>query len=311
MGRIYKVRKITTFSLLAVSAAISGNLFWYLFAQQLKTEHLFTNSSIKIALSLTAPIVLFGIYIVSILFFSFFVRKRIIQLVLIILSFSFYPFMLPSKFIDTDILSGIGSSLAIFWFLYSYNKITIKVNDAFSFSTQMFFALSGTTLLITLMTGFVFYNFYKDALTQDKIILSDQFVSETFAPISQIYIEEFGTSKTETFASYVRRQAQLTKQPEDSVREQTLSKLGLKNANSRSSMGIVIGLSLRNMIFKVTSTYKKQISVFLSLGLAAIIQTVMTVGAFLSIIFGRLLLWLFIKKIKLLSVENGKIAHLS
>lgn len=311
MGRIYKVRKITTFSLLAVSAAISGNLFWYLFAQQLKTEHLFTNSSIKIALSLTAPIVLFGIYIVSILFFSFFVRKRIIQLVLIILSFSFYPFMLPSKFIDTDILSGIGSSLAIFWFLYSYNKITIKVNDAFSFSTQMFFALSGTTLLITLMTGFVFYNFYKDALTQDKIILSDQFVSETFAPISQIYIEEFGTSKTETFTSYVRRQAQLTKQPEDTVREQTLNKLGLKNVNSRSSMGIVIGLSLRNMIFKVTSTYKRQISVFLSLGLAAIIQTVMTVGAFISIIFGRLLLWLFIKKIKLLSVENGKIAHLS
>ncbi len=311
MGRIYKVRKIITFSLLAISAAISGNLFWYLFAQQLKTEHLFTNSSIKIALSLTAPIVLFGIYIVSILFFSFFVRKRIIQLVLIILSFSFYPFMLPSKFIDTDILSGVGSSLAIFWFLYSYNKITIKVNDAFSFSTQMFFALSGTTLLITLMTGFVFYNFYKDALTQDKIILSDQFVSETFAPISQIYIEEFGTSKTETFASYVRRQAQLTKQPEDTVREQTLNKLGLKNVNSRSSMGIVIGLSLRNMIFKVTSTYKRQISVFLSLGLAAIIQTVMTVGAFLSIILGRLLLWLFIKKFKLLSVENGKIAHLS
>lgn len=311
MTRINKVIKVGISAVLAVFAIISGNLFWYLFAQQLKTEHLFTNSSIKIALSLTLPIILFGIYIVCILFFSFFMRKRIMHLVVIILSFSFYPFMLSSDFIYTDILSGIGSSLAIFWFLFAYNKVAIKVNDAFSFSTQMFFALSGTTLLITLMTGFVFYNFYKDVLTENDIILSDQFVSEAFAPISQVYIAEFGTSRTETFAAYIKRQAQLTKQPESDVREQTLNKLGLKNVNSKSSMGIVIELSLRNMVFKVTNTYKKQISVFLSLGLAAIIQTVMTVGAFLSIVFGRVLLWLFIKKLKLLSVENGKIAHLS
>ncbi len=284
---------------------ISGNLFWFLLANDIKAQHLLTNSPISIALSFVLPIIVFGIYLPGILYFSIFLKNRAAWLVLSLLSFVLFPLILGITIYT--VLGEIIISLAIFTFLIGYHRSRIIFNGRNSHLGQFYVALSGATLIISITVAISFYNFYGKTLSQANVLLSNQGFVSTLRPVMRAYFDDLNIKNVnESFGSYLARRSRETRTAEANVETKTLFVLGIDSAQKTDTMEALINNSIKNSILKVFLSYKRQIPIVISLGLGIITQTILSVSTFIGYIFSILIFRILIK-LKFIRVEKRTI----
>ena len=273
---------------------ISGNLFWFLLANDIKAQHLLTNSPIHIALTFVLPIVVFGIYLSGILYFSIFAGNKILWFITALLSFVLYPFILGITVIT--VLGEIIISLAIFIFLMGYHRSQILFNGKASHLGQFYVALSGATLIISITVAVSFYNFYGKTLSQANVVLSNQGFVSTLKPVMRAYFDDLNIKDVnETFGTYLIRRSRETRTTQASVENKTLYILGIDNVQKSDTMETLINNSIKNSILKVFLSYRRQIPIVISLGLGIITQTVLSASTFIGYLFSIFILRVLIK----------------
>ncbi len=279
-----------------------GNLFWYLLANDIKAQHLLTNSPVYIALTFVLPIIVFGLFLPSILYFSIFVKNRIIWLIVCLLSFMFYPFIIGVSFLT--LLGEIITSVSIFTFLFGYHKSRIILNGKTSHLGQFYVALSGATIIISITVAVTFYGFYQRTLSQANVVLSNQGFVSTLRPLMRAYFDDLNIKDiNETFQNYLYRRSFETGQSRTYLENKTLYILGIQNVRLSDTMETLINDSIKNSILKVFLSYKRQLPILLSLGLGIITQTILSVSTFIGYIFSIIFLKILLK-LKLLKTEK-------
>lgn len=279
---------------LILSCIITGNLFWLLFANTLATEKLLTNSPFHIALSFVFPILLFGIYLSSIAFFSILERSKLLWILVAIFSFLTYTVILGIQ--AQTILGELGVSAAIFLFIFSFHKNHVLVNKRSSIIARSTLSLTGSTLLISIIIALNFYGFYIKALASDNLIFTNRTILTSLSPLLRIYLTDLKiTNLDETFNQYLKDQAVGSKTTLEKTRQETLSKLGLQTADDKKPLRTILVQSLTQTIFKPFNGFRKEIPVLISLGLGIITQTLMTVSSLLSYVFTQALYLAFLR----------------
>lgn len=301
-----RMRKVLIVKIcLSVAAIILGNIFWILFANSLQGEHILTNSPPHIILSFVYPIVLFGLYLSTIIFFSFFEKSKILWFVVVISSFISYVSILGPQ--AETVIGEILVSLAIFIFLLGFHRTEVLINNKSSIIARSSLALTGSTLIISIVIAVNFYNFYRKTLNTNNLLLSNRTIVKNLSPLIRIYLSDLQIKNLdETFGAYVKRIAQETHTNQTTARLTALGKLNLKDVDDTKNMRYVITQSLNDSILKGFSEYKKQIPILISLGLGIITQTLMTVSSVLS--YGvTYLLYKLLNHFKLIHLKRREI----
>lgn len=290
---------------LLLSTLIFGNLFWFLLANDIKAQHLLTNSPLAIAVSFVFPIIVFGIYLPSILYLSIFVKNKVFWILTSLLSFALYPLIL-----GVGVLTIIGElviSFSIFIFLLAYHRSRIIFNGKSSHLGQFYVALSGATLIISITVAVSFYNFYGRTLSQANVVISNQGFVSTLRPLMRAYFDDLNIKDVnETFHNYLFRRSYETGKSVSFLQNKTLYILGIGSANQTDNMETLINNSIKNSILKVFLSYKKTIPIVISLGLGIITQTVLSVSTFIGYVFS-ILIFQILFKLKLIKVEKKTI----
>lgn len=275
-----------------LATLMTGNLFWFLFAKSLQTEPLLTNSPIRIALSFLFPILIFSFYLPNVLLFSLFIRSKIIWFITIVISFSLYPYILglhPVSFVGLLVITS-----SVFLFLFNFQQSRFIFHNKSSILGQFSYALTITTVVISVVIAINFYTFYKNVLATTNTVLSDNIFITSLRPILMTYYDDLKvTNGKETFKHFIQRKAGNNPARQEQVKSKTLLILGLQNASTSSSMSTLIETALQQNLVKVFSSYKRQIPVLISLGLGIITQTLLTISSFLASCITYTLLRLF------------------
>ncbi len=283
---------IIRFVLLIVSI-LTGNLFWYIFTNSLQTEPLLTNSPLRIAFSLLLPIIIFALYLPSILCYSFFEKSKTLLLIFIILSFASYPFIVGLS--QLSIAGQLVISLSIYFFVEVYHKAKFLMNKKTSFIGQFSLSLTITTLTISIVIAINFYSTYKNILSQNNILISDKIFSTSLLPVTRAYLDDLQvTNISEKFGDYLLKRSNQTNEPIDKIRTKILFILGLPSVSDSETMGVLIETSLRKNIIHIFTTYRREIPVLISLGLGIITQTLLTVSTCLAGFIATSLLQFFV-----------------
>lgn len=275
-------------------ALLFGNLFWCLLANDLKAQHLLTNSPVQIVLSLVFPIIAFGLYLPSILYFSYFEKNKVLWVGLALASFSSYLFILNLTMYT--ILGEAAITFAIILFLFSYHRTKVIIGNKPSYLLRFSVALTGATLIISFTVAFTFYNFYYKTLSDTNVILSNKGFISALKPVMRVYFDDLNIKNvSETFGNYSARRASETKTSRENIKNKTLYILGITTAQENDTMETLINNSLKNSILKVFVSYKRTVPILISLGLGIITQTLLSVSSFIGYLISILILKILIR----------------
>lgn len=237
----------TLFSILSI---ILGNLFWLEFTNSLRVGHFFTSAPLQIVISLALPIIIFGFYLASTLILSLLVENKIFWLMILLPSFFSYPFTLNRNFYD--FLGGLGLVGVMFAFLFNYQRIKILVNKKTSIFSQASLAFSTVSWIMTIIIAFNFYGLYKEVLSSNQVIVSDQAINRSLRPLVALYMDDLGITKlNQTVTEYLTKRSRQVGETKDQVRGDLMDKLSLKSINENGQMIDLIRESLSNSVLKI------------------------------------------------------------
>ncbi len=270
--------------LLGIAVLVLGNAFWLLFANDLQTEHLLTDSPFHIILSFLYSILTLGLYFATLLAFSFFVKKPLFWFLFSALSCVSFLFIVGISIVS---LSGeVVLSLAMYFFLASYHAMDVLVKNKTSPLAKAGVSLSGVSLIVSIVIVFTFYNYYSHILSQTNTVLSEQIMLKSFSPVLRVYIDDLKiTNLNEDFASYLKRRSAATGTSEVILQDRVLKRLDLTQIDSSEKMRNVLSRSIGNILSGIIDHYQKQIPILISLGLGIITQTMITASILLSNLF--------------------------
>lgn len=285
---------------------IAGNTFWLLFANTLVGEKLLTNSLPHIALSFVYPILVFGFYLSTIVFFSILERSKIVWAVVVFFSFLTYTGILGFQW--QYFVGEIAISAAVWFFLFSFERSHVLINKKSSIIARTSLALTGTTIVISFVIAVNFFTFYTRTLAQNNLILTNRTIIRGLSPLLRIYLSDLHiTNLDEPFGQYLRTEARRSGTTIDQTRKTVLNKLGLSSMDDTKTVRVALVTSLNQSIFKTFSSFRRQIPILISLGLGIITQTMMTLSSIVN--YGLLQIYLFLfLKWKLVNVEKREVA---
>jgi hypothetical protein len=290
------MKKRSAIIILALVAVISGNYFWVLFSNVLQTSKLLTDSPVNIVFSFVFPIIALAVYLTSILYFSILFKNRIAWIILAIISFLSY------YLVDKTLLNFVGGiimSLAVFGFLFSFQRTIILINKKASFLARFSVSLTLPTLIISIVIAITFYNLYRNSLLKQNVFVSNEAIVATIQPVVKIYLEDLNiTDGNETFGHYLQRRSHDLGLSTSVVKKRTLASLNLQNADQNDHMAVLINRSLKISIIDLIAKYKRQIPLLVSLGLGIIAQVLLSIANIVSSILSLSLLPI-LKKMRL------------
>ncbi|HSX40831.1 MAG TPA: hypothetical protein VLF68_04440 [Candidatus Saccharimonadales bacterium] len=292
--------------LLAFFVLLLGNSFWLLFARSLTSDHLLTNSLPAILLSVLYPVIVFGLYLTAVLFFSLMAKQKILWLLLIVCSFVSYPFILSKSW--QSIVGELVISCCIFAFLIGFHRFHVLLHNKTAFLPQVSLSLMGPTVVISIVIAINFYSFYARTLTSGNIIISNQVFLHGLSPILRIYLDDLHvTNIDETYGNYLKRRAFETRTTTAQVDTKTEGMLLIGNINQNAKIRTVIEKSLNESIIKIFAQYRRLIPVVVSLGLGIITQTLITFSTFITYGSFYILYNLFLR-LKLLRLSQKSVS---
>jgi len=285
----FLVLKIT----LSVSLIFFGNFFWFSLIDNFTSSHLLTNSFFQIILSFIWPILIFSVYLSLLVILSIFVTNNLLLFFLIFLSMVDYSFLISEGVVST--VAEIAISIAFFFFLFSLKRTTVLTRDKTSIFQNQSTAFAISSIAISITLAISFYNVYTKTLAANNIFLNNKLLAKALNPIIRVYLDDLHvTNADEKLGNYLKRESTLKKIPYDELRAKTLDKLRLTRADDNNSIKNLIKESLNQPVSIITKDYKKQVPILISLGLAVIIQTIMSVSSFIS----NYLTWALLKILK-------------
>lgn len=278
---------------LSISLILVGNFFWFRLIDSFTSSHLLTNSFFQIVLSFIWPILIFSVYISLLVVLSIFVTRRLLLFFLIFISMVDYSFLTGGGVQST--VAQIAISFAFFFFLFNLKRTTVLTLDKTSIAQNQSTAFSISSIAISIIMAISFYNTYTKTLAGNNILLTNQFLAKVLSPTIRVYLDDLHVKNSdEKLSDYLKRESALRKISYSKLRALTLDKLRLTKADDNDSIKNLIKQSLDQSVLKIANDYEKQVPILISLGLAVIIQTIMSVSSFIS----NYLTWLILKILK-------------
>jgi len=278
---------------LSASLIFSGNFFWFMLIDSFTSSHLLTNSFFQIILSFIWPILIFSVYLSLLVVLSIYITNKLVLFFLIFVSMVDYSFLTGGGILGA--FAQIAISIAFFFFLFNLKRITVLNHDKTSIAQNQSTSFATSSIAISIILAISFYHVYTKTLAVNNILLTNQLLAKALSPIIRVYLDDLNAKNAdEKFSDYLKRESTLKKISYDELRTKTLDKLRLTKADDNNSIRNLIKQSLNQSVLIITQNYKKQVPILISLGLAVIIQTIMSVSSLIS----NYLTWLLIKILK-------------
>lgn len=291
-------KRAITGGILTCLIIITGNAFWYLFVQSLEGSHILSSSAFIIIVSLLSPIFVLSVYLALLPFLSIFIQRKILLFFFIFLSMFDYSHLIEGGYLS--MLGEIIISVSIYFFLVHFHQVHVIDKEKTSILGKLSIAFSNTSLIISLVVAFNFYNFYVHTLSSQNVFLTNKIVARALSPVVKVYLDDLHvTNLNENFLQYSKRRAIEIKKTEQEIKNQVKERLGVDIQNS-DTMKDVIKRSLNKTIFKFVYSYREKIPILVSLGFGVITQTLISASTFISniITIALLHLLLYVKLVR-------------